>query len=335
MANKQPRRLRRLLIATAAVGLTAGLGAPVVFAAGDGGTITGGGGENPEEIRLKRERAWVHADELKFGTEPYEAVQAAATEAVGSAGCSVSAEAAANLALAPTWPEVSPSGEAPSPMTMSRYDDQTSLADPEGRAEGLFFNPGVGIWQLDSAGLGGEETAATAIDSASAAQKMVPYMLGKYCGAVEGGSSEASARASAWSDWHACDDGACEDVFQQLKSEGVTTDDTVERHGGAEQRECTFDGGTYDCLFVEPSKAQGQDVWISPDYGPAPVPDPFYVFTYTTGGVDYEVRYWLKGDSGADTDVSASRELGVNARSELSWEAESTLCDTTEGRGNC
>lgn len=335
MVNKQPRRLRRMTVVTAALGLLAGIGAPAALAAGGDGVMSGGGGENPEEIRLKRERAWVNADELEFGTKPYGEVQSAASDAAGAASCSISTEDATHLALAPTWPEVSPTGEAPSPMTMSRYDDQTSLADPQQRGDGLFFNPGVGIWQLDSAGLGANETAGTAIDSSSAAEKMVPHVVDKYCGAVESGSSSASARATAWSDWHACDDGACEDVFQQLQSEGVTKDDSVGRYGGAKPRECTFEGTSYGCVFVDPSEAQGQDAWTSPDYGPAPLPDPFYVFTYTEGGTDYEVRYWLKADTGASTDVSASRELGVDARSELSWAEESSLCDTTEGRGNC
>ncbi|WP_406688924.1 hypothetical protein REH65_22055 [Saccharopolyspora sp. ID03-671] len=285
---------------------------------------------------MSRDRGWVvPLAPLHFGAEPYEAVETAAATAAGEADCSISTTAATYLTLSTTWPEVSPSGASPSPMTLSRYDDQASLADPEQRAEGLFFNPGVGIWQLDSAGLGAKETAATAIDSSSAAAAMAPRMVGKYCSAINAGNSEAQARASAWGDWHACDSGACEDVYQRLSSDGVTKDDGVDRYGGAEMRTCTFEGAEYDCLYVDPAEAQGEDAWTSPDYGPAPVPAPFYAFTYTEDGVDYEVRYWLKGDSGADTDVSASRELGVDARSKLSWAEESSLCDATTGTGNC
>ncbi|QUH04655.1 hypothetical protein HUO13_31260 [Saccharopolyspora erythraea] len=334
MVIKQPVRPCSVLLAVL-LGATT-VFAPVASAAGGDGTISGGGRENPEEVRLKRERAWV-ADNapLQFGAEPYAAVQAAAAKAVEQAECQVSAEAATNLTLATTWPEVAGSGEPPSPMTLSRYDDQASLADPEQRADGLFFNPGVGIWQLDSAGLGAKETAATAIDSVTAAQKMAPYMLGKFCDAVNGGASTASARSAAWKDWHACDGGACEKIFQRLGSQQVTKVDGVGRYGGAEPRKCTYGGAQYDCLYVDPAKAEGEDAWTSPDFGPAPVPAPFYAFTYAEGGKEYEVRYWLKGDSGASGDVSASRELGVNARSKLSWADETTLCDTTAGRGNC
>ncbi len=333
MDNKQ--RLRRLTVAAAVAALAGVAGGPGAFAAGDDGVISGGGGENPREAELKRERAPVQPGPLKFGAEPYEAVSSAASSAAGSADCDISADAATYLTLSPTWPEVAGNGEAPSPMTMSRYDDQTSLADPEQRGNGLFFNPGVGMWQLDSAGLGTEETAGTAIDSVAAAKTMAPYIVGKYCSAVSSGSSAAEARAAAWTDWHACDGGACEDIYQRLSSDGVTTDTSVKRHGGASARECTYEGTTYDCLYVDPSKAQGADAWTAPDFGPAPLPDPFYVFTYTENGTDYEVRYWLQADSGASEDVSASRALGTDARDRLSWATETDLCDTTEGRGNC
>ena len=116
----------------------------------------------------------------------------------------------------------------------------------------------------------------------------------------------------------------------------MTTDDSVDRFGGAEQKTCTFQGAEYDCLFVDPSKAQGENAWTDPGYGPAPVPDPFYVFTYSEGGTDYEVRYWMAADTGADTAVSASRELGVDAREKLSWAAETgAFCDVSAQRGSC
>lgn len=330
------QRTRRLAVVLVAFGIAAGTATPVALAAGGDGTISGGGGPNPNAERMSRDRGWVVPfAPLHFGAAPYEAVETAATTAAGEADCSISATEATYLTLSTTWPEVSPSGASPSPMTLSRYDDQTSLADPEQRAEGLFFNPGVGIWQLDSAGLGAKETAATAIDSSTAAATMAPHMVDAYCSAINGGSSKSQARATAWTPWHACDSGACEDVYQRLEADGVTKDADVDRYGGAEKRTCTFEGAEYDCLYVDPSAAQGEDAWTAPDYGPAPVPAPFYAFTYEEGGVDYEVRYWMKGDSGASTDVSASRELGVNARSKLSWAEESTLCDTTTGTGNC
>ncbi|MBB5155344.1 hypothetical protein [Saccharopolyspora phatthalungensis] len=335
MARKQRGPVHRLVVLTASLGFTIGVGIPTALAAGGDGVISGGDGGNPKADQLRRERAWVRPGPLRFGAEAYEEVRSAATAAARQADCTISAADATRLTLSTTWPEVAGSGEAPSPMALSRYDDKTALADPEQRARGLFFNPGVGIWQLDSAGLGARETAGTAIDSAGAAKKVAPYMVGKYCNAVKRGSSAARARAAAWSAWHACDQGACESIYQRLGDDGVTKDSNVTRYGGAQPRSCTYEGAKYDCLYVDPSAAQGDDAWTAPDFGPAPVPSPFYVFTYAEGGKTYEVRYWLKTDSGANTDVSASRELGVNARTKLFWAAESDLCDTTTATGNC
>ncbi|GGI72727.1 hypothetical protein GCM10011581_07100 [Saccharopolyspora subtropica] len=333
MASRQRGPVRGLGLLLATLGLAAGPG--TALAAGGDGVISGGGGDNPRADQMRRDRAWVRPGPLRFGAEPYAAVQSAAKAAAEQADCTISATDATYLTVSPTWPEVAGSGQAPSPMTLSRYDDQNSLADPEKRAEGLFFNPGVGMWQLDSAGLGAKETAATAIDSTSAARKVASHIVGRYCRAVSGGSSAKQARAAAWRDWHACDGGACESIYQRLKRDGVTEDTSVTRYGGAEPRTCRYETVEYDCLYVDPAKAQGEDAWTAPDFGPAPVPAPFYVFTYAEGGMNYEVRYWLKADSGADTDVSASRELGVNARTELFWAAETDLCDVTTSTGNC
>ncbi|WP_263249150.1 hypothetical protein [Saccharopolyspora rosea] len=331
MVGKQRGTVRALITVLAVAGL--GFTGPAAAAAGRDGTDSGGDGRSPEADRLARERAVVPKGPLHFGAEAYRAVREAAEAAASTASCPISADDAAGLALAPTWPETAGSGRAPSPMTLSRYDAQPALADPQRRGGGLFFNPGVGIWQLDSAGLGARETAATAIDSVGAANRMVPYVVGKYCRARE--TAPDRARARAWSDWHACDRGACETIFQRLRTERVVVDPGVTRFGGAQPRTCSYEGVDHDCLYVDPRRAEGERGWTAPGYGPAPVPAPFYVFTYDQGGTAYEVRYWLKDDSGSGADVSASRELGVNARTKLTWSAEAGLCDTTADRGAC
>ncbi|MEU6130117.1 hypothetical protein ABZ805_13190 [Saccharopolyspora sp. NPDC047091] len=285
----------------------------------------------PDAIRLKHERAWVDSGPLEFGAEPHAAVRAAAADAAAGADCAVDVDTAARLVLAPTWPEVAASGSAPAPMTLSRYDDGTALADPGRRSPGIFFSPGVGAWQLDSAGLGATATAAAAIDTGAAARTVAPHVVGRYCAELGDGSSPAAARAAAWSSWYACDEGACEDVYQRLLDEGVVEDGTVGRHGGADPRRCHYAGATHDCAYVDPAAAQGDEAWRVPGYGPAPVPDPFYVLAL--GGE--EVRYWLAVDTGAGTDVVASRELGADARESLRWSAGAGLCDRTAHRGRC
>lgn len=329
---KAPRRSAAVL---GVLVITVAAGAPTASAAGGDGVISGGGGPNPRAERMTQKRSWVAAGPLHFGSAPYSEVRSAATAAAENAACGISAGEVTKLTLSPTWPEVAPSGEAPSPLTLSRYDDQVSLADPKQRSEALFFNPGVGMWQLDSAGLGADVTAADAIDASAAADRVAPHVVDRYCSAINAGANAADARASAWGVWHACGSGACEDVFQRLRSDGLVEVGGVGRYGGAERRVCSFEGVRYDCLHVAPSKARGENAWTVEHYGPAPVPAPFYVFTYTEGGRRYEVRYWDRADSGAVSDVSASRELGTDARERLSWSAESALCDVTAGRGGC
>jgi hypothetical protein len=291
--------------------------------------------DQPTVTELKLANAWVDPQaELQFGTDPYAHVQAAAAAYAGSAACEVSAEAATAMSIAMTWPETSPSGEPPSPMTLSRYDTQPTLGDPEGRAEGLWFHPGIGMWQMDSAGLGTDYTAGEAMNTQHTADRAVPFIVGKYCDAVNGGASEASARATAWTDWVACREGACEDTYQRALS-GVTTVDGVGQYGGGELRECDFGGVTVECLFVDASKAQGADWWAAPDGGRSPVAAPFYVYRVGEGDAITEVRYWLAADSGAATDVQAARPFGGNARDSLTWTAGSGLCDNTTQRGSC
>lgn len=338
-ARRRPGRRTGRIIATTAAALTAGalVAIPQASAAGDGdGIVTGGPeGRSAEAIQLDRDHAAVSAAPLKFGAEPLKAVEANATAAAAAASCEISAKDAAALTLAPTWPEVSGGADAaPSPMTLSRYDNQQSLYDPKSRS-GLFFNPGVGPWQLDSAGLGADNAANGAIDVNAASKKIAPYIVDKYCAAVKGGSSAAEARGKAWTDWHACDSGACEDTYKRALA-GVTADKNVGRYGGASPRKCTYDGVSHDCLYVDPAKAQGADWWAKPDGGQSPVPKPFYVFTYKGDDGNWEIRWWLPEDSGQKTGVSVSRKYGADARGQLSWADENGgLCDTTENRGDC
>lgn len=282
-----------------------------------------------------RTRQTAPPGKLVFGAEPLRYVQQAAAAAAGAASCAVSAAQATALTLAPTWPETAPSGEPPSPMTLSRYDLQRSLANPIGRAIGLFFHPGVGLWQLDSAGIGAPFTAGEAIDSKFAADRMAPYLVERYCGARKSGSSESGARATAWRDWYACGSGACERTYDTTMAGGVVPVEGIGRYGGGQPRKCEYQRKSYDCLFVDPAAAEGANWWAERRSGAAPKPVPFYVLRVTHPSGDREVRYWLAADSKAPVDVSASRPVRSNARGGLSWSAETTLCDRTTNRGHC
>ncbi|PSL08235.1 hypothetical protein CLV30_101205 [Haloactinopolyspora alba] len=289
-------------------------------------------GTDVDELKLSN--AWVpRSQQLRFGAEPLDYVTDAATRAAGSATCSITANEATAMVIAMTWPEVSPSGAPPSPMTLSRYDTQPSLGDPQNRAPGLWFHPGIGMWQLDSAGLGTDFTAAEAMDTKYAAERMAPFIVDKYCARRADGAGRAAARAHAWTDWVACREGACENTYQRAL-DGVVTDDSVGRYGGAEPRRCWYRGAAHDCMFVDPAAAQGSDWWAAPGGGRSPVAAPFYVIRLD-GVRTTELRYWLTLDSGAAGDVEVVRPFGANARGGLTWRQGPGMCDMTAWRGDC
>lgn len=288
-----------------------------------------------EDLKLANAEDAAAASHLSFGAEPYRHVSAAAEAAANAASCAIDGKYATALVIAMIWPEVSPGGQAPSPMTLSRYDVQPTLGDPQGRAPGLWFHPGIGMWQLDSAGLGTDFTAMEAMDSQLAADRMAPFIVNKYCSRINAGGSAPAARAHAWTDWVACRGGNCDTVFWHVYNNGVTLVDGVNRYGGGEVRTCEYAGSEYECLYVDAARAEGANWWAAPGGGRSPVAAPFYVFKQGDGSSATEVRYWLAGDSGAATDVVASRDFGTNARGGLVWNTGSGFCDRTTGTGSC
>lgn len=291
--------------------------------------------EDQLALEAKLANAAIPPGQLTFGAEALAAAEGAATDAAANASCHVTPQQATALALAPVWPEVIAGSMAtPSPMTLSRYDGQDGLYDPARRA-GLFFNPGVGLWQMDSAGLGTNNTAGEAIDSHWVSAVVVPYIVGKYCTALNRGSDAPTARATAWRDWNACAKGACDTAFWRAMNNGITADPSVDRYGGASPRTCEYQGVTHDCLFVDVAAAQGATWWANPSSGRSPVPHPFYVLRTGAGGYSQEVRVWLAEDSGHGVHVAVTRPFGGNARTSLTWTDGVGLCDITLGRGAC
>ena len=81
--------------------------------------------------------------------------------------CGLTTNKLAALMLAPTYPETgAPASRAPSPMTLSRWDNQAGLHSFRTVAgqRKAFWHPGVGLWQFDSAGLGAPFSAAQRIN---------------------------------------------------------------------------------------------------------------------------------------------------------------------------
>jgi hypothetical protein len=242
----------------------------------------------------------------------------------------------AAMVLVPSYTETGATGSvAPSPMTLSRYDNQSALHafKSPGSADKAFFHPGVGMWQFDSAG-GWNLTGATAISTWTAAGAAAQMLASRYCASTS--STKAGKRAYAWAAWYYCGNTSrCETVFTRLYQGGqlvVGSDPAVGREGGMVYRTCEVSGiGTVPCGYVDPAKAEGLSSWTAPGYGPAPLTAPFYVFE--ANGREY--RYWLKADTGYAQTIRAHKPVTSDARTSLTWAYSDTLCDRSANRGTC
>jgi len=267
-----------------------------------------------------------------FGDAPLDDVRHWAAE---ERRCGLTTNKLAAMMLAPTYPETgATSGQAPSPMTLSRWDDQPGLHSfgtvvDQRRA---FWHPGVGMWQFDSAGLGAPFTAAQRIDTFVVSAQAAATMADRWC--------TNPTLAYVWAPWYGCGGGGstCRDIFAAIyrrstdRLVGVTRDTGVLRRGGMTRHTCTGPAraGEFTCWRVDPRQAQGYAGFSAAGFGPAPLTAPFFV--YAAGGREY--RHWLRADTGYRRGVWATRPLGANARHSLTWHRGDGLVDLgVTGRG--
>jgi S-layer homology domain len=262
-----------------------------------------------------------------FGSSPLDDVLYWAGQ---EARCGLTQNKLAALILAPTWPETgAPATAAPSPMTLSRWDDQASLYafGVRGQYPRAFWHPGVGMWQYDSAGLGAPYTAAQRIDTFVVAASAADVIASRWC--VD------PRRSYVWAPWVGCGTTTCRNIYDAIyrgatdQLVGLDRDTAVGSRGGMERRQCRGPGrtGEFLCWRVDPSRAQGYDGFTAPGFGPAPITAPFYV--YAGGGQEY--RHWLRRDTGYDIGIWATRPLGSNARTSLTWHQGEPLVEVGGG----
>lgn len=257
------------------------------------------------------------------------------------AGCAISTDGLVAMALAPALLETGAawSGQAPAPMTLSRYDNQAALyhhGNPNGPFRNAFWHPGVGMWQFDNAGHWGLD-AAQRIDTAKIAQVAVTTIADRYCG---GGGYRG-----AWMPWYACDANkqapgndtlACMSLFNQIHHNGtlvnVVAVPEVSRTGGMEQRECTNGSGTFPCWRVDFRASTGQPMWRDPSKGRSPIAGPFYVWNDGTN----EHRVWMQADTGWPHSIEAVKPLTADPRDHsIAWYDGVAFCDLTTRTGDC
>jgi hypothetical protein len=255
-----------------------------------------------------------------FGKTPLEEVLSAADK---HRRCGLSRDRLAALMLAPTFPETgSPSDQSPSPMTMSRWDNQSSLYSFGNTStyQKAFWHPGIGPWQWDDASLQGL-AAHQRIDTRFAADFTARYMTTRFC--------TNSSFSYVWAPWHACSNGSCLTIYNQIFQGGklvnVASDLSVGRFGGMRSRTCQLGSGTpFTCWHVDPARAQGYKGFTVAGFGPSPVTAPYYSFI--RDGVEH--RHWLRKDTGYGIDIRASLPLGKDSRwGSLNWATGSTLSE--------
>ena len=311
------------------------------------------------------------------GAGPFQAVLSAAAATPRS--CAISDNGLAALILAPVFKESSAATTAtssPSPMTLSRYDEwsgvygTTTSADsnyglyafrnPYTAYPRAYWNPGIGIWQYDSAGLGAPLTTVEAMDVRVVAAEVARVMASRYCNpptyVVGHGApfTDQERRYAAWGDWgFPCT--LCQTYFGEMTASvpyfaNVQTVPGIDALGGTVARTCSLPdvASPMPCWYVQPvvGVIQGSTAWATykidgggnPTSAPAPLSAPFYVVDRGTT----EERHWLTADTGYSIDILASRTIGKNARprssqagSGLTWSSSSGLCDLTAVRGAC
>ncbi len=311
-----------------------------------------------------------------FGSGPWTAIGTDASSATKCAGLSTNELKA--MMVAPVFGESSggtTASSAPAPMTLSRYDEWSgtyatnsnfnanyglyAFRDPYTAYKRIFWHPGVGIWQYDSAGVGADFTAAEVMNVSVVAADVGSGMVDRWCnpGPWIGTKTTYTAtqrRAAAWEPWWYTDNGvcpACEQAYQDMNPDSATAFANIHQvsmstTGGAVLRSCRLGGTGYPCWYIDPKVAQGSSWWASltpldggsPTVAPTPITTPFYVIKRD----GLEQRYWLKADTGYATDLSGIRALGKNARprssqpgSGITWSVGSGLCDVSARRGSC
>jgi hypothetical protein len=301
-----------------------------------------------------------------FGRGAYDGIRAAVAATPRS--CALSDDELTALVMAPIFKEVSMAETpetAPSPMTLSRWDEWSgrwsgsnnlnanyglyAFRDPNTPYKRAYWTPGVGIFQYDVAGVGKPFTAAEMMNVQFIAGDVAAGMANRYCAA--GGDSYTN-RAAAWQPWSGLGGVAkSEALFQEMVGldrvpfSTIGLVDGIENTGGMRTHTCLLSGVPTPCDFVDPAAAQGANWWANVNIdggqiaaGEAPLTAPFYVVKRN----GYEERHWLAKDTGYDTNLSARRVIGVNARpmdaepgSGLEWFAGSDLCDADRPELGC
>lgn len=277
----------------------------------------------------------------QYGTQPYYFITLAAESQAKCTGLSKNRLAAMMMSIPPF--ETGSGAAAPWPMTISRWDSGHNnlfeFSNPNTPRPRHFYNPGIGMWQLDSAGVGSRLAMHDAIITSNAAPVVAREMRDRYC------------NGRAWDGaWYACTNPAvnpCRSMFNTIYNastdtlRNVTLTTAVTDTGGILRHNCRIGTGTsFVCWHIDPTKAEsasGVPSWATTSTSGGRTPLTATVVTYraTLNGVLGEVREWMPGNTPYSVGAWNFRPFGTNARSNTNWHSGNLACDTTTGRGSC
>lgn len=279
----------------------------------------------------------------RFGDVPTTDVITAAGNNNSNTGLTTNHLAAIMLSV--TWPEVTGNNRTltPSPMTVGRWDTGHSRlypfqnTNPNGQYARAFWNAGIGVFQIDSAGLGSNVAFHNRVLTNTASQVVAASMASRYRSAS---GTAAQKRRAAWSQWFACGANAvnCENNYNAIYSTSndiisLSRDNTVARGGGMVSRTCyntSNPSNTWACYKWNANQGQGHtgSFIFNPLNGDStrlPLPLPFYTYSSVVSGNTIEYRHWLTADTGYSTSLYGARLFGTNARNSLNWTSPSAL----------
>jgi hypothetical protein len=256
----------------------------------------------------------------------------------------LSATQLVSLMVAPTYYESGNSTTAaPSPMAHGRGDNQSSLYQSSG-STGNFWHPGIGLWQMDSAGVGRPWASYQRIDTAVAAAPVAREIASNYCGTINASNSnQAAARRAAWgcnpsntvcNVWFGCENLQCENVYNDVFVPGpdggsysVSKDSSIGARGGLELRQCRIglSTSTQNCWFINEDAAQGNtSSWNRSAPGN---PDVESYYSWRTLSNEWREQWSTLHPNS----THQLRSFQDNARGNITWTSGKSLCDVTSG----
>lgn len=275
-----------------------------------------------------------------FGNEPTDDVLLAASYHNNSS-TGISNNNLAAIIFAVTWAETTGGSlsHTPAPMTIGRADYSGTQLWADGVKDSSYkyvrahWSPGVGVWQLDSAGIGTDTAFYNRVFTNTASEVAAAEIVYRY-NSVSG--SAVDKRKYAWKPWYACGStgATCESIYQTIYNGStdvisISRDNSVTRRGGMQIKTCynvNTPSSTFTCYKYDAALAQGhKGSWYYTPYNGSstlePVPLPFY--SYYSGTTEF--RHWLMSDTGYDNSKWAARAFGTNARISVNWYSDSEL----------